>query len=78
MSNLLRAHQKPPFGWVVAWEDTDEIGRPLEDREAALRQPDRCKVKFEVPNGGSTRSSGTRETTANLLRTRVCSGLSSP
>lgn len=66
MSNLLRATQNPPFGWVVRWEETDDIGRPLEDREAALRQPDRLKVKFDVPDGGTTRAAGTREATAEV------------
>lgn len=66
MSNLLRALQNPPFGWVVAWEDTDELGRPLENREAALRQPDRIKVKFDIPDGGVTRQAGTREATAEI------------
>ena len=66
MSNLLRALQNPPFGWVVAWEDTDELGRPLENREAALRQPDRIKVKFDIPDGGVTRQARTREATAEI------------
>ena len=65
MSNLLRSIQNPPFGWVVRWEETDELGRPLEDREAALRQPDRIKVKFDVPDG-STRAAANREVTAEI------------
>ena len=78
MSNLLRANQNPPFGWVPAWEPTDDIGRPFEDRESALRQPDRIKVKFDFPDGGSTRSSTTREATSEITPDRGLFGFEFP
>ena len=66
MNIILRATQNPPFGWVVAWEDIDAIGRPLEDHETTLRQPDCIKVKFDVPDGNSTTANTTRKATSKI------------
>ena len=67
MSKLLKAINKPPFGWHYSWTKLEEDGvTPANDIEDALKQPDAIKVNFEVPAPG--RGAGrTHEVTAYIV-----------
>eukprot|EP00957_Ditylum_brightwellii_P210518 15365067-Ditylum_brightwellii.AAC.1 len=57
MSNLLHAQKKPLLEWYCLWLKLSDIGKPRQDINDGMRQPDTIKVFWDQPD--STRSSGT-------------------
>ena len=47
MSNILRAQQDPPFGWVHRWTKLNEFGVAEDDIDTALKQPETTRIKWD-------------------------------
>eukprot|EP00957_Ditylum_brightwellii_P016595 1247334-Ditylum_brightwellii.AAC.1 len=59
MSNLPHAQKNPPFSWYYAWLKPRNIGKPQQDINAGMRQPDTIKVSWDQHNcamSGRTRA----------------------
>ena len=66
MSNILKARDDPPLGWYPSWIHLNEDGVPKDITEDGVRQPDTIRIKFDVPEAGSTRGR-VREVSADIV-----------
>eukprot|EP00957_Ditylum_brightwellii_P073744 5604565-Ditylum_brightwellii.AAC.1 len=60
MSNPLCAQKKPPFGWYYSWLKLSDIGKPPQDINAGMRQPDMIKGILGLSTALSTHLKNSR------------------
>ena len=70
--NILRSHQKPPFGWFYKWTSLNEDGVPGLDLDTALKQPETIRIKWDVPEPGTR--GRTREVSADIIPDKAILG----
>ena len=56
MASHMEAKKNPVFKWYCTWVPLGDDGTPREDLAESFAQPTTTRVRFDVPDGRSTRS----------------------